>query len=218
MPHVCPLTSKPTVLTVHPSTPNAAVRSLGVWVRANNPTCLCSLLAGPSPIRRAQPRGAGAGGKIRHSRVPLFAGRRHVPRASSAIGRGWTGRCSVEAHLLRGLRRGCGCARLPRIQFLALARLGDLPVQCLPGGNVARRDRRSAGDLHAPGATVDSNLSRRCAWADLADLRDARHLRVAMAAVIEDDTGGLSYWGLRHPPGKPDFHHPNGFALEVARS
>jgi hypothetical protein len=52
----------------------------------------------------------------------------------------------------------------------------------------------------------------------LAGLRDARHLRVAMAAVIEDDTGGLSYWGLRHPPGKPDFHHPNGFALEVARS
>ena len=29
----------------------------------------------------------------------------------------------------------------------------------------------------------------------LADLRDARHLRVAMAAVIEDDGGGLSYWG-----------------------
>jgi hypothetical protein len=39
-----------------------------------------------------------------------------------------------------------------------------------------------------------------------------------MAAVIEDDAGGLSYWGLRHAPGKPDFHHPNGFALEVARS
>ena len=52
----------------------------------------------------------------------------------------------------------------------------------------------------------------------LADLRHARHLRVAMAAVIEDDAGGLSYWGLRHAPGKPDFHHPNGFALEVARS
>jgi len=50
----------------------------------------------------------------------------------------------------------------------------------------------------------------------LADLRDARHLRIALAAVIEDENGRLSYWGLRHPPGKPDFHHPNGFALEVA--
>src|ERR1019366_4823177 len=52
----------------------------------------------------------------------------------------------------------------------------------------------------------------------LADLRDARHLRIALAAVIEDENGRLSYWGLRHPPGKPDFHHPNGFALEVARA
>jgi hypothetical protein len=51
----------------------------------------------------------------------------------------------------------------------------------------------------------------------LAGLRDARHLRIALAAVIEDANGRLSYWGLRHPPGKPDFHHPNGFALEVAR-
>jgi hypothetical protein len=52
----------------------------------------------------------------------------------------------------------------------------------------------------------------------LADLRDVRHLRLALAAIIEDDHGRLSYWGLRHAPGKPDFHHPNGFALEVARS
>jgi hypothetical protein len=52
----------------------------------------------------------------------------------------------------------------------------------------------------------------------IADLRDARRLRVALAAVIEGGNGKLSYWGLRHPPGKPDFHHPNGFALEVACS
>jgi hypothetical protein len=52
----------------------------------------------------------------------------------------------------------------------------------------------------------------------LADLRDARHLRIALAAVIEDHNGRLSHWGLRHAPGKPDFHHPHGFALEVARA
>jgi hypothetical protein len=52
----------------------------------------------------------------------------------------------------------------------------------------------------------------------LADLRDAPHLRIALAAVIEDNNGSLSYWGLRHAPGKPDFHHPYGFALEVIRS
>jgi len=38
----------------------------------------------------------------------------------------------------------------------------------------------------------------------------------ALCAVIEEVDGRLSYWALRHPPGKPDFHHPAGFALELA--
>jgi len=41
-------------------------------------------------------------------------------------------------------------------------------------------------------------------------------LRLAMTAVIEDDRGGLAYWALRHPAGKPDFHHADGFVLDVA--
>ena len=35
--------------------------------------------------------------------------------------------------------------------------------------------------------------------------------RISLAAVIEDRDGRLSYWALAHPPGKPDFHHPDGF-------
>lgn len=37
--------------------------------------------------------------------------------------------------------------------------------------------------------------------------------RMGLSAVIEDIDGGLSYWALAHPPGKPDFHHPDSFAL-----
>jgi hypothetical protein len=40
-------------------------------------------------------------------------------------------------------------------------------------------------------------------------------LRIAMAAVIEDDGGTISYWALQHAPSRPDFHHPAGFILEV---
>jgi hypothetical protein len=40
-------------------------------------------------------------------------------------------------------------------------------------------------------------------------------LRIALAAVIEDREGALSYWALRHPAEKPDFHHPEAFALEL---
>jgi hypothetical protein len=45
--------------------------------------------------------------------------------------------------------------------------------------------------------------------------RPAQRIRLALSAVIEDDNGRLSYWALRHAPGKPDFHHPDAFALEL---
>ncbi|HYG56249.1 MAG TPA: DOMON-like domain-containing protein [Burkholderiales bacterium] len=39
--------------------------------------------------------------------------------------------------------------------------------------------------------------------------------RVGLSAVIEEDDGTVSYWALHHPPGRPDFHHPDAFALEL---
>jgi hypothetical protein len=41
-------------------------------------------------------------------------------------------------------------------------------------------------------------------------------LRLVLSVVIEENDGTLSYWALKHPPGKPDFHHPESFALELA--
>jgi hypothetical protein len=41
-------------------------------------------------------------------------------------------------------------------------------------------------------------------------------LKLALTAVVEDNSGTLSYWALRHAPGKPDFHHPDGFVLELS--
>ncbi len=42
-------------------------------------------------------------------------------------------------------------------------------------------------------------------------------LQLALSAVIEDKQGVLSYWALTHPPGRPDFHHPDAFVLELER-
>jgi hypothetical protein len=42
-----------------------------------------------------------------------------------------------------------------------------------------------------------------------------RRLRIALSTVVEDREGRLSYWAVRHPPGRPDFHHPEGFALAL---
>ncbi len=44
---------------------------------------------------------------------------------------------------------------------------------------------------------------------------DGAAWRVGLSAVIEDSTGRKSYWALAHPPGKPDFHHADCFALAL---
>ncbi len=44
---------------------------------------------------------------------------------------------------------------------------------------------------------------------------NAGHQCIGLAAVIEEIDGTKSYWALAHPPGKPDFHHPDCFALTL---
>jgi hypothetical protein len=84
------------------------------------------------------------------------------------------------------------------------------------GMSSAEIDRAPEITLRLGGDALELQASVRLG--QLADLRGARHLRIALAAVIEDNNGRLSYWGLRHAPGKPDFHDADGFALEVACS
>jgi hypothetical protein len=40
-------------------------------------------------------------------------------------------------------------------------------------------------------------------------------LRLGLAAVIEDDAQVLSYWALKHPAEKPDFHHAESFVVAL---
>jgi len=39
--------------------------------------------------------------------------------------------------------------------------------------------------------------------------------RLGLSALIEETSGHKSYWALAHPPGKPDFHHPDCFVYEL---
>ncbi|HTI68053.1 MAG TPA: DOMON-like domain-containing protein [Caulobacteraceae bacterium] len=83
-----------------------------------------------------------------------------------------------------------------------------------------RRGMRPAEVRSAPklevGSTGEAFELR--ALLDLAgapDLGDEGAWRLGLAAVVEEADGGLSYWGLAHPPGKPDFHHADCFAVEL---
>jgi hypothetical protein len=51
-------------------------------------------------------------------------------------------------------------------------------------------------------------------WDRLSDLMRDNGWRLGLAAIIEETGGRKSYWALAHPPGKPDFHHADCFALE----
>ena len=50
----------------------------------------------------------------------------------------------------------------------------------------------------------DTGLQNKTAWLG------------AVSAVIEETDGTRSFWSLAHPPGKPDFHHRDSFALELS--
>lgn len=65
---------------------------------------------------------------------------------------------------------------------------------------------RSAGKLELDAVVRLDRLSPRYG--------DAR-LALGLSAVVEDQNGSLSYWALRHPLAKPDFHHPDAFVLEL---
>jgi hypothetical protein len=39
--------------------------------------------------------------------------------------------------------------------------------------------------------------------------------RVGLSAVVEAADGTKAYWALAHPPGRPDFHHADCFALRL---
>ena len=49
----------------------------------------------------------------------------------------------------------------------------------------------------------------------LSPVHAGAELSLAISVVAEAQDGGLSYWALKHPAGRPDFHHAAAFALEL---
>lgn len=86
------------------------------------------------------------------------------------------------------------------------------------------RDYRDGGPIHGDGLDPKITVQRSAAALELSaklrlnrltGLQSGVYLWLGLAAVIEDLSGSLSYWALKHPPGKPDFHHSDNFSLEI---
>jgi hypothetical protein len=178
------------VLTAHPSTPNNAVRRLGVQVRAEEPGLLVFQYSLDADLARIRVPTSGTGGRAdalwKHTCFEAFVASAGAPGYHEF---NFSPSLDWAVYRFSAYREGMTPAEIGRAPEISLRRADD--------------------GLELQGAVRLGHL---------ADLRDARHFRIALGAVIEDNSGRLSYWGLRHPRGKPDLHHPNGFALEVGRS
>jgi hypothetical protein len=186
------IVTQPAVLTAHPSTPSEAVRSLWVQLRAEEPGILVFQYSLDADMSRVRVPLSGAGERAdalwTHTCFEAFVAPADVPAYPAYHEFNFSPSLDWAIYRFSAYREG-----------MSLAEIGVAPKL-----SVHRSD---------DGLELQSTVR----LGHLADLRDARHLRIALAAVIEDDNGKLSYWALRHPPGKADFHHPHGFALEVAR-
>ena len=86
-----------------------------------------------------------------------------------------------------------------------------------------RFDRYRAGMTNAPISTPRINIVAAPASFELnVELNLGEIMlpgddwRLGLSAVLEESSGAKSYWALRHAAGKPDFHHRDAFAYEIA--
>ena len=92
--------------------------------------------------------------------------------------------------------------------------MGGLSVQQLPKRD-ARRPRSARLRSKCDRARLATHCRPRWSWTACRTCHANASWRLGLSAVIEDTSGGKSYWALAHPPGKPDFHHADCFALEL---
>jgi hypothetical protein len=81
-----------------------------------------------------------------------------------------------------------------------------------------RHGMQTAAEIEAPPIAIQTSRESCTLRVALALPRLPREAvwRIGLAAVIEETSGNKSYWALAHPAGKPDFHHVDGFALELS--
>lgn len=72
---------------------------------------------------------------------------------------------------------------------------------------------RDGGPLSIPDPRIAVKRSTARLELTAAVPADPGKLRIGLSVVVEEDE--ISYWALRHPAGKPDFHHPDAFALRL---
>jgi hypothetical protein len=69
--------------------------------------------------------------------------------------------------------------------------------------------------IHVQSDGSEFRLSAVLDLSGISTLQGNEAWRLGLSAIIEDESGGKSWWALAYPHGKPDFHHADGFVLEL---
>ena len=173
------------ILTCHPETPSAVVRSVEAHVRK----LPHGMLAVAFRVE----------GDIDRLRVP-------EPRSPRRADRLWEHTC-CEIFV---------SSMLPAYAEVNLSPSGEWAAYAF---SRYRERAEEPADLH-PQITVRRSdmtleLDASVALDVLPCVASQKEISLALSAVVEDAQGMLSYWALEHPGSKPDFHHPQAFALKL---
>ncbi len=80
-----------------------------------------------------------------------------------------------------------------------------------------RAGMADAADIEAP--RMEAHRSPDCyrlrVSIDIGKQPDTGSCRLALSAIVEERDRRKSCWALAHPPGKADFHHADGFVLQL---
>ena len=90
-----------------------------------------------------------------------------------------------------------------------------------PSGNWAaydfssyREDRTRAEVGAPPYIRMEDNFTWWTVGATIA-VDAGQPWQLGLSAILEEKDGTKSFWALAHPPGDPDFHHPDCFAAQL---
>lgn len=186
-------------LLPHADSPGESVRSLEAEARALPPGAMRVHFALRGELRRIRIPRAGPAVRAeelwRHTCFEVFV--RH-PDVSGYLECNFSPSGAWQVYRFSGYRQGMRPAELPappEMTFEVRARDQGLAARVAGKDDVLMLEAL----VHLPAPYADAH----------------RGLRLALSAVVEEQTGALSYWALRHAPGRPDFHHPDAFALTL---
>jgi hypothetical protein len=175
-----------TVLVAHPGTPREPVSGIAVEVRLATPTTLVCNYSLHGDVGRVRVTGGRGGSADGLWEHTCFEAFIAVPGVPGYYEFNFSPALAWAAYRFSDYRDGMAPAVLAHAPGLQVKRSSDR--------------LELAATLHLAG---------------LAGLAESPPLRLGLSAVVEDHRGRLSYWALEHPPGKPDFHHPDSFAIEL---